>query len=144
MSKIIDFMNKHANAFIIFGAVVTVGGMTIGAINHNKERDRKLQKSMPDSYWDSLARQAEAKMNERIELAKIEADAQVRMNNDELEAMKSMPDGYFEMETAKILRDASIKSAKIDAEAKAASAREQRLAINNTVEALTKSMKENK
>ena len=63
---------------------------------------------------------------------------------EEYEALKSMPDGYFDMKQAEILRDASIKAAKIEANARTESVREQTRALNNTVDALAKTMKENK
>ena len=97
--------------------------------------------SMPDAYWESMARTSEANANARVEVAKIESETKLQKSQNELDAMKSMPDSYFEMKKAEIMRDASVKAAKIDAEARTASAREQRLAINNAIDSLTKESK---
>lgn len=141
MSKVIDFFGKHMDAIIIGGAIITVAGAAIGASVYNKEKDRKLKASMPDSYWDAQARSSEAEANAKIEIAKIKSETELRKAQDEYEALKNMPDSYFDMKKAEIARDASVKAARIDAEARTASAREQRLAINNAIDSLTKESK---
>ena len=141
MSKIMNFINNHTDGIIIGGAIVTVAGAAIGAYLYNNERNRKHMESMPDAYWESMARTSEANANARVEVAKIESETKLQKSQNELDAMKSMPDSYFEMKKAEIMRDASVKAAKIDAEARTASAREQRLAINNAIDSLTKESK---
>lgn len=141
MSKVIDFFEKHMDAIIISGAIVTIAGAAIGASIYNKEKDRKLKASMPDSYWDAQARSSEAEANAKIEIAKIRSETELQKAQDEYEALKNMPDSYFDMKKAEIARDASVKAAKIDAEARTASAREQRMAISNAIDSLTKESK---
>jgi 3-phosphoglycerate kinase len=141
MSKVIDFFMKHMDAIIIGGTIITVAGAAIGASIYNKEKDRKLKASMPDSYWDAQARSSEAEANAKIEIAKIRSETELQKAQDEYEALKNMPDSYFDMKKAEIARDASVKAAKIDAEARTASAREQRMAINNAIDSLTKESK---
>lgn len=141
MSKIMNFIMDHTDGIIIGGAIVTVAGAAIGAYLYNNERNRKHMESMPDAYWESMARTSEANANARVEVAKIESETKLQKSQNELDAMKSMPDSYFEMKKAEIMRDASVKAAKIDAEARTASAREQRLAINNAIDSLTKESK---
>lgn len=143
MSKIIDFVNDHMDGFIIASAIVAVAGTAIGAAVYNREKDRKHEASLPDSYWEAKARSSEANAKARIEIAKIQSETELKKSQDEYDAMKVMPDSYFEMKKAEIMRDAAVKSAKIDAEARTASVREQTRALNNTVDALAKSMKEN-
>lgn len=141
MSKIMNFIMDHTDGIIIGGAVIAVAGAAIGAYLYNNERNRKHMESMPDAYWESMARTSEANANARVEVAKIESETKLQKSQNELDAMKSMPDSYFEMKKAEIMRDASVKAAKIDAEARTASAREQRLAINNAIDSLTKESK---
>lgn len=141
MSKVIDFFEKHMDAMIISGAIITIAGAAIGASIYNKEKDRKLKASMPDSYWDAQARSSEAEANAKIEIAKIRSETELQKAQDEYEALKNMPDSYFDMKKAEIARDASVKAAKIDAEARTASAREQRMAISNAIDSLTKESK---
>ena len=141
MSKIMNFIMDHTDGIIIGGAIVTVAGAAIGAYLYNNEKNRKHMESMPDAYWESMARTSEANANARVEVAKIESETKLQKSQNELDAMKSMPDSYFEMKKAEIMRDASVKAAKIDAEARTASAREQRLAINNAIDSLTKESK---
>lgn len=141
MSKVINFFMNHMDGFIIGGAILTVAGAAIGATLYNEERNRKIKASMPDSYWESQARAKEAEENARIEIAKIKSNTELQKAQDEFEALKSMPDSYFEMKKAEIARDATIKTARIDAEARTTSAREQRLAINNAIDSLTKESK---
>lgn len=141
MSKIMNFIMDHTDGIIIGGAILTVAGAAIGAYLYNNERNRKHMESMPDTYWESMARTSEANANARVEIAKIESETKLQKSQNELDAMKSMPDSYFEMKKAEIMRDASVKAAKIDAEARTASAREQRLAINNAIDSLTKESK---
>ena len=141
MSKIINFMNDHTDG-IIFGTLVLGSvGAIIGAVLYDKEKARKHMESMPDAYWESQARASEAEANARVEIAKIKSETELKKSQDEYDALKEMPDSYFEMKKAEILHDASVKAAKIDAEARTASAREQRLAINNAIDSLTKESK---
>lgn len=58
----------------------------------NKElEEKKIIASYPDTYWE--AKKAESE--ERTKQIKIEADAQIQMAKDKLEAEKNMPEAYF-------------------------------------------------